>query len=114
MHDSQKAARIEALTRLAIATREKVDRAAYVLFVENTADVELKVFVEACRRLEHSAQWFPKVSELRDECRVVAARHRERKEASRRQLTDGPPITDEQWAEIRAKFQDVLARKGMR
>lgn len=98
---------------MAIATREKVDRAAYVLFVEDTADVELSVFVEACRRLEHSAAWFPKVAELRDECRIVATRRREDRESQRRYLTDGPPISEEQWQEIKAKFHEVLARRRM-
>jgi hypothetical protein len=109
--DSDKTTRLEAFTRLAIATREKIDRATYVLYLEDTADYSTAVVTEACRRLERSAQWFPKVGELREECRMIAARKAEDAEARRRALNP-PPISDEKWAEIRAKLQELRSRRS--
>ena len=109
--DRDKEKRLEAFTRVAMATREKIDRATYVLYLEDTSDYSTAVVMTACKRLEHSSRWFPKVGELRDECRIVAAHLAEEAETKRRALMP-PPISDEKWAEIRAKLQEIINRRS--
>jgi len=108
-----KAIRLESLTRLAIATREKIDRATYVLYLEDTADYSTAAMTMACRRLEHSSKWFPKVGELREECSVVATRMAEDAEAKHRKALMPPPISDEKWDEIRRRLQEIIGRRSM-
>jgi hypothetical protein len=110
--DADKEKRIEAFTRLAMATREKIDRATYVLYLEDTADYSTAVVTMACRRLEHSSKWFPKVGELREECGKVATRMAEAAETKRRLALNPPPISEEKWAEIRAKLQEIIGRRS--
>lgn len=85
-----------------------------MLFVENTAHVELSVFTEACRRLETSAQWFPKVSELLEECRIVNARRQAERDEKRRKQITGAGITEAQWQDIQAKLKAIINKKSWR
>lgn len=106
--------RMEALTRLALATREKVDRASYVLYLEDTARFSTAVIVDACRRLETSSPWFPKLAELIEECRIVAQQHAERAEAERRKRLPPPPPRPEFLADVMAKIRALGRTKGMK
>lgn len=111
MDASQKERRIAALTRLAIATREKVDKATYVLYVEQTSNVPVSVLEAACRRLETSSDWFPKLSQVLEECRIVGQRRAE--QAAQKRLPP-PELTEAQKADILSKFRAVLEKKVMR
>ena len=108
-----KTQRINALTRLALATREKVESPTYVVYVEDTAHFSTAVVVQACKRLEHSSSWFPKVAELIEECRLVANR-----EAERRAAWQLPAHTDKADPERLATFLEQckaeVRRKSMR
>lgn len=75
--------RLEALTRLALATREKPEPQTYVVYLEDTARERTDVLLEACRRLEKSSAWFPKVAELLAECAVIAKHRREAEDQKR-------------------------------
>ena len=115
MTKEQRELRMQALTRLAIATREKVDRETYVLYLEDTSHVPLGVLVTACRRLEKASSWFPKVHDVLEECRIVAARQREEQEGKAR-LRLMPPAPAEQWRaeDIKRRVQELVRQKGMR
>lgn len=106
--------RIKALTRLAIATREKVEPATYVLYVEDTAGFTTDVLETACRRMETALTWFPKVSELMDECRVVARYEEEQRAMKAPRQIDGPPVSPEQIAQLRADVARLVERRRMR
>ena len=106
--------RLKALAEVALATREKVDRASYVLYLEDTARYSTDVFVEACRRLRTSSAWFPKVAELLDECRIVAAKRAQEAEEARRKQLDLPPVSPEKLGWLRQQLEALVGRKGMR
>jgi len=107
-------ARTTALTRLAVATREKIDPAVYVLYVEDTSSYPTDVVVTACRRLETRVTWFPKVAELLDECRIVAARQQEDREAVARLKLRPPPLPADRWAVFQQQFQAIIQQKVMK
>ncbi len=108
--------RVKALTRLALATREKVETATYVLYVEDTAGFPTDVLEKACRRLETGLAWFPKVSELIAECRIVARYEEEQRATARRgQLRiEGQPVAPEQLAQLKADVALLLHRRRMK
>lgn len=108
-----KTERVKALTRLALATREKVESSTYVVYVEDTAQFPTHVVVEACRRLEHAAAWFPKVAELIDECKVVATREAERR-ASRQLPAHTEKADPERIAQFLEDVKAEIRRKSMR
>jgi len=109
--DKQK---IAALTRLALATREKVDRETYVLYLEAVSRYSVSVVSEACRRLEDTARWFPKKAELMEECALVAARHQERQEERARALLMPPEPSPERKQEFLRKLRELIASKSMK
>lgn len=114
MTKEQREQRITALTRLALATREKLDPASYVLYVEDTARYSTAVVVEACRRLETSASWFPKLAELTAECRLVAERQQEAAEARQRKRLPPAPVPQEKLDHFLAQMRDVIQKKTMK
>ncbi len=61
--------RAAALMRLAVATREKLDAGVYDVYLSHLALFRADTVIAACRELERTAQWFPKVAELERECR---------------------------------------------
>lgn len=89
--------------------REKVEKPTYAVYLDDTATIETRILVEACHRLEKSGQWFPKVSELLEACRLVAKEEQIRREANRKRLPapDEPDATRKaMWmAKIRAICQ---------
>jgi len=108
-----KTQRVNALTRLALATREKVESATYVVYVEDTAHFSADVLAQACKRLEHSSPWFPKVAELIAECQLVANREAERRAA--RQLPANAEKADpDRLAAFLEQCKAEVARKSMR
>ena len=61
--------RATALLRLAVATREKLDAGVYDVYLSHLATFRPETVTAACRELERTAQWFPKVAELVKECK---------------------------------------------
>lgn len=117
-------ARLTALGRLALATREfpplvtKRDELAmqafFQIYLEDTASFPTNVVVEACRWLEINQAWFPKVAELVEACRTVGRRQQERRESVTRRLLESPPVAPESLAEFKAKIRAIAQRKVMR
>lgn len=103
--------RLAALKRLYLATREKWNPEQASIYVENTAGFSTAVVTSACRRLEGSAEWFPKASELVEECRLVAKRLEVEAEDKRRKRLPPAELTPEQKSDILAKFRKVLEKK---
>jgi hypothetical protein len=114
MADDAQKQKLTALTRLALATREKVDRETFVLYLEAVQAFSPALVTEACRRLEDAMKWFPKKAELLEECGRVAMRDRERREDRERKRLPPAPLSPERHAEIMARFRDVLRSKAMR
>jgi hypothetical protein len=108
-------ARLKALTRLALATREKVEPSVYVIYLEDTAAFSTGVMTEACQRLERSSAWFPKVAELIEECRLVAQQQQERREqAERQKRIMPPPPRPEFMADVMQRLRQLARKKSMR
>ncbi len=103
MNDKEQ--RVKALTRLGVATREKLEPQTFAVYLDDTAWIETKAFVEACRRLETIAQWFPKVAELMEMCRLVAKEYQLRAEADRPRLSAPPEPSPERIREHMANIK---------
>lgn len=105
--------RLHALDRLAIATRERCDKETKAVYLDDTAGIETAVLVEACRRLERSSSWFPKMKELLEHCEVVAREQRIRRELQSPRLRDLPtpdPERQRMWLE---KIREAALGKRM-
>lgn len=105
--------RNSALTRLGIATRDKLDTEARLVYLEDTQRIDTAVFVEACRRLEKAAQFFPKVAELIAACDVVAKEIRIREEQLRPRLAAPDEPDDARKAMWMAKIRAACQGKRM-
>jgi hypothetical protein len=98
LHD--KAERLKTLTELAIATREKVERQTFDVYLDDTAQVPTWALVDACYRLRKSAEWFPKVKELLDACSTVLREREIRNQAKRLPPADEcDPLRAKEWLE---------------
>ena len=104
----------DALKRLHKATREKWDPEAASIYVQGTAQFPTEVFVLACRRLETTAEWYPKLAELCDECRLVFKHMQDKRQQAKRRQLDVAPVSDEQIRDIRRRVQEALQRMRMR
>lgn len=118
MNDDLKIRRA-ALTRLAIATRERLpesqeDRhALFRVYLDDLDTFSTDTFVRACRRLE-TMTWFPKKGELKEACQAVAQYKADNRKPSRA-LTDGDkPVDPSKWANFRADVDALLQKKSMR
>jgi endonuclease YncB( thermonuclease family) len=102
-----KDARLTALERLAVATREKVEPQTFALYLEDTALIPTDTLVAACRRLERSMTWFPKLKEILDGCALVVADQQAQQVVHRLQPHDAPdPERLQMWMEkIKAACQ---------
>lgn len=88
MTPNDKSRFLQAINRLAVALREKdLDLPQMQVYFEALADLPVELVTEAGRRLEQTAQWFPKPSEWRE---AVALLLRERLEAQRDWLRKAP------------------------
>lgn len=119
MNDDLKVRRA-ALTRLAIATRERLpeaqeDRnALFRVYLDDLDAFSTDTFVRACRRLEGSMQWFPKKQELLEACQAVA-KYKADNAKPRLAIGDGDtPVDPAKWGEFKAKVDQLLAKKGLR
>lgn len=108
-----KTRRIAALSRLAIATREKMEPAAFVVYIEDTQRFSTVVLERACRHLAATSSWFPKVAELMEACQVVSRQLSEDRDQVRRRALRPPPVSEEKWAEIQSQFRAVLKKHTM-
>jgi hypothetical protein len=120
MTTQDEAIRRAALTRLAVAVRERLpehkdDRAAFFrVFLDDHEKFPTRVFVEACRRLETKLEWFPKKAELYDECGLVARQQAEQHEAQQRRTALPPPASPERHAQFLAQLKALTRTKRMR
>jgi hypothetical protein len=115
--------RIAALARLALATKEfpslptaedrKAMSAFFLIYLEDTSPFFTDVVVEACRHLEVTQKWFPKVAELVDACRVIATRREEQREASVRKALPPAPVSHEKIEAFKAQIRAAIGRKSM-
>lgn len=105
--------RLEALTRLALATREKPEPQTYVVYLENTVRVRTDVLIEACRRLEKSSTWFPKVAELLAECDLIAKRYREQQEQKQLVPANFVPASPEKVEAVKQMLKSLSRKKRM-
>lgn len=114
MHPSDKETRLKALTRLAIATREKVEPQTFAVYLDDTQSIATSVLAEACHRLEKSATWFPKVAEVLEACSTVVKERKLREEWSRPRLNppaDEPsPERKMQWLQT---LREICTRRAM-
>lgn len=108
----QKRARLEALTKLAIATREKLERETIGVYLDALQGWSTAIFVEACRRLQSASQWFPKVAEIADACRTVEREQQIRKEQRQLKAPDDQ-ISPERWQQLLADIRRVCNRHDL-
>ena len=66
---------VQAFNRLAVATRlstTEADDAMQQIYFEGLEDLPLSAIVDAARKIEQKAQWFPKVAEWREAAKPFA------------------------------------------
>lgn len=116
--------RTEAITRLAVATRERLDRQVLDVYLEDVKHWSTPVLVEACRRLHHG-EFFPKVGEVLKACASVAdefyraeCAERERKWLAQQPVKTFDPEAEQRRKDRMAKFladcKAEVARKSMK
>lgn len=100
MNRDDNARRIAALTRLAIATRErlpaeeKAKTAFFRIYLDDFEHFSTDTYERACRRLETSLDWFPKKHELMEACQAVAKWKAENQKPVRLALPSGDKPLD--------------------
>lgn len=120
MDTKELATRKAALTRLAVATRERLpdareDRdALFRVYLDDTEQFTTDTFVLACRRLETSLDWFPKKHELVDACQAVAQYKRDQRKPVLALASGDTPVDPEKLANIREMVKAAVRRKAMR
>lgn len=113
-HADEKRQKLQALTKLAIATREAGEPQMFVVYLEGLEGFDADTVTTACANLVRQATWFPKVAEVVEACRAVLRVEGDRIAAKRRLNAPLPaPLSPEKHAEIMAKFRAVLSRKVM-
>lgn len=119
MNDDIKIRRL-ALTRLAIATRERLpesqeDRHAFFkVYLDGTEGFSNDTFCRACRNLENSIDWFPKKHELIEACRAVLKFKLDQRKPQLALPSGDKPIAPEKWREFQSCVQALIQRKRMR
>ncbi len=108
---------IDALERLASATQTRTDDAAWLgtlrVYVENLERYSADIVTAACRKLETTATWMPKVAEILDQCRQI---HRTQAPQAPVRLDPQPDPTPEQLAmrdNFLAELRAMIATKRM-
>lgn len=109
----QKRARLEALTKLAIATREKVERETFGVYLESLDSWSTGYLVEACRRLQRTATWFPKVAEIMECCRTVERERQIVAESRRLAPAEFTPIPKEKFERFLADIRAAINRHDL-
>ena len=103
--------RFGALARLAAATREKVEKETYAVYLDDTKHIAVDVLELAAHRLEKSSTWFPKVAELIAMCNVVLTEQRVRREQQQPRLAPTDTPSPERMAELMAKIRAACQGK---
>jgi hypothetical protein len=108
-----------ALTRLAVATRERLpdaraDRDAFFhVYLDGLDTYSTDTFVRACKHLETALSWFPKKHELVEACQSIVRQKRD----SERPVLALPPGQSEidpgKLADFRHRVRELLERKSM-
>lgn len=106
----EKRARLNALTRLALATREKCEPQTLQVYLDMTAGWSVEILTQACERLGRTAQWFPKVGDITAECESVYKQAAERRETARL-LNAEPPVSSARQAELFRGLADLVKAK---
>jgi hypothetical protein len=100
-------ARRNLITRLAIATREKIVKETVDVYVDGTAGIRLVTLDRVCHELERTSKWFPPVAEIVERC--VG---RERVEAGQRdtqkRLNAEPPVSEERQRELWQRLRHIV------
>jgi hypothetical protein len=109
-----------ALMKLSSARREKLDKLDFETYVEGLREFSADVVDVVCGDFariapEEYQPRFPPLSAIREGCiRRVQATETKRKALSAPALdAQYPPLSEEKWAEIRARFEEVLGRRTM-
>lgn len=108
-----------ALTRLAVATRERLpeekrDRDAFFhVYLDGLDKFATSTFVEACRRLETKLDWFPKKHELLEECRAIAQRKADARRGQLR-LPEGQQPANVNLEDFKRRVKDFASTRGMK
>jgi hypothetical protein len=104
-------ARTNCFTRLAIATREKVEPATTAVYLESTAGWSLETLRVACHQLEMRSAWFPKVAEINEACHAAV----KQREALRPQKSfpshEDAPVSEARRVELLRSLADLVKRK---
>ena len=105
--------RITSLLRLASATRTKLDPQDHAVYLDGTSGFSPETFAAACRHLETTAEFFPRLSEVVQACLAVVGERKRREELARPRLRDSmpDPISAERHAEIMAKLRELIGTK---
>lgn len=109
----QKRARLEALTKLAIATREKVERETFAVYLESLSGWSTAILVEACRRLQTASQWFPKVAEIVESCRVVEREKQIREDQKKLKPAEFVPVPREIVEDFMRQIREATGRHDL-
>lgn len=119
MNPKDRAGRQAALTRLAVATREKLpdskeDRDAFMsVFLSDLEHFSTDTFVRACRHLETVVAWFPKKAELYDACQAIARRKQLERKPSLALPPGDKPVDPEKVKQLRQHVLSLVRKKGM-
>jgi hypothetical protein len=112
--------KLAALTRLAIATRERLPEdkrerdAMFHIYLDGMDTYSADTFVRACKHLETALSWFPKKHELVEACQSILRQKRD-KERPRLALPAGETEVDPaKLSDFRHRVRELIERKGMR
>lgn len=119
MTPKDRAVRQAALTRLAVATRERLpetreDREAFFsVYLSDLEGYSAETFVRACRHLETAVSWFPKKHELAEACRSIARQQADARKPSLALLPGDRPVDPEKLMRFKEAVAEAIASKAM-
>lgn len=119
-HADEQAVFRAAITRLALATREPLpvsqeDRnALFRIYWDGVNRFSIRTIVSACRRLETTSKWFPKVSELVETCAAIVARKRDEAKPTLALPSGDTPLDPEKLARFREDVARTIRAMRMR
>lgn len=85
------------------------------MFAENSARFSTEVFELACRRLEHTCEFFPSYSQFEDELKAVNRHLADERDAEvrRKLLPPADQVSPEKLAKIREEVARLVQKRGM-
>lgn len=112
--------KLAALTRLAIATRERLPEdkrerdAMFHIYLDGMDVYSVDTFVRACKHLEVAQSWFPKKHELVEACQSIV---KQKRDADRPRLAlpaGQSEVNPAKLADFRHRVRELIQRKAMR